>query len=490
MAFEDVAGDATPRARAPTREHPSWPVACVQRPTNATSFVAVEGLGYMPMMTPRDGDRGDVQEEVFIGEIMREETREMFARLRVEAAVKAGRIAAEEHVRWMRSVGTAKRAGNAPSTRTPIGTSNTGRRRGEEASTTRGAEHPRQGVRPNRRSTPKAMTRCRRGGRRSPDESSSISSPDAAPPSPSRLPQPSLGRRSFDQDSAREDGFPPLPESKSPLPSFWSTPPFESSSSPSPNPSPPMPPPMPPKRWLSPNAPKNLGKKRRFVRRRLERLEKSRADITAFVTANQESLEKRCESATMELKELLTVGQRIRFDFDVTIELTTVTMDRISECPHSPLFEKCACAKAHAHEAKGVFGFEKYDFMTDSCDCDDCLRAYVRALYTRRCVCPSCFLKDAARRHGTDTVKQLFSDAEEDSSDVIEPESEKSSEPDRLVEDSWGAVVNFISDLDSERTVRHIQCLLERLTKPNLFLAASEKQMELATKDANNKDAA
>ena len=165
MAFEGVAGGATPRARAPTREHSSWPVACVQRPTNATSFVAVEGLGYMPMMTPRDGDRGDVQEEVFIGEIMREETREMFARLRVEAAVKAGRIAAEEHVRWMRSVGTAKRAGNAPSTRTPIGTSNTGRRRGEEASTTRGAEHPRQGVRPNRRSTPKAMTRCRRGGR-------------------------------------------------------------------------------------------------------------------------------------------------------------------------------------------------------------------------------------------------------------------------------------------------------------------------------------
>ena len=47
----------------------------MQRPTNATSFVAVEGLGYMPMMTPRDGDRGDVQEEVFIGEIMREETR-------------------------------------------------------------------------------------------------------------------------------------------------------------------------------------------------------------------------------------------------------------------------------------------------------------------------------------------------------------------------------------------------------------------------------
>jgi len=90
MAFEGVAGGATPRARAPTREHPSWPVACVQRPTNATSFVAVEGLGYMPMMTPRDGDRGDVQEEVFIGEIMREETREMFARLRVEAAVKAG----------------------------------------------------------------------------------------------------------------------------------------------------------------------------------------------------------------------------------------------------------------------------------------------------------------------------------------------------------------------------------------------------------------
>ena len=87
-------------------------------------------------------------------------------------------------------------------------------------------------------------------------------------------------------------------------------------------------------------------------------------------------------------------------------------------------------------------------------------------------------------------MKQLFSDAEEDSSDVIEPESEKSSEPDRLDEDSWGAVVNFISDLDSERTVRHIQCLLERLTKPNLFLAASEKQMELATKDANSKDAA
>ena len=50
--------------------------------------------------------------------------------------------------------------------------------------------------------------------------------------------------------------------------------------------------------------------------------------------------------------------------------------------------------------------------------------------------------------------------------------------------------MNFISDLDSERTVRHIQCLLERLTKPKLFLAASEKQMELATKDANSKDAA
>ena len=61
---------------------------------------------------------------------------------------------------------------------------------------------------------------------------------------------------------------------------------------------------------------------------------------------------------------------------------------------------------------------------------------------------------------------------------------------DGLDEDSWGAVVNFISDLDSERTVRQIQCLLERLTKPNLFLAASEKQMELATKDANSKDAA
>ena len=113
MAFEGVAGGAPPRALAPTREHPSWPVACVQRPTNATSFVAVEGLGYMPVRPPRDGDRGDVKEEVFIGEIMREETREMFARLRVEAAVKAGRIAAEEHVRWMRSVGTAKRAGNA-----------------------------------------------------------------------------------------------------------------------------------------------------------------------------------------------------------------------------------------------------------------------------------------------------------------------------------------------------------------------------------------
>ena len=86
-------------------------------------------------------------------------------------------------------------------------------------------------------------------------------------------------------------------------------------------------------------------------------------------------------------------------------------------------------------------------------------------------------------------MKQLFSDVEEDSSDVIEPESENRASPIDSTK-TWGAVVNFISDLDSERTVRHIQCLLERLTKPNLFLAASEKQMELATKDANSKDEA
>lgn len=494
MAFEGVVGGATARGGGVSRKcTSSWPVACVRRPTNATSFVAVEGLGWLPVATPRHGDdRGAVDEEVFVGEIMREETREMFVRLRVKASAEAGRLAAEEHVRWMRS---ETRAGGARETRTPIGTSNTGRRRGEEASTARGGECPRRDVRQDCRKTPKSAKKSRRGGRRSSDKSSSISSPDATPPSPSQLPQPSFNRRSFDHDSAREDEFPPLPESKPPVPSFWSKPPFESSpSSPSPNPSPPMPPmppPLPPKRWLSPNAPKNFGKKRRFVRRRLERLEKSRAEITSFVTANQESLEKRCENATTELKVLLSFGQRIRFDFDVTIDVTTVTMDRISECPESPLFEKCACAKAHAHEAKGVFGFEKYDFMTDSCDCDACLRAYVRALYTRRCVCPSCFLKDAARRHGTsDTVKQLFSDAEEDSLDIIELESEKSNQPDRRDEDSWGDVLKFISDLDSERTVRHIQCLLERLTKPTLFLDASEKQMEQATKAANDKDTA
>ena len=487
MAFEGVVGGAPARGKGVSWKHPSFPVACVRRPTNATSFVAVEGLGYMPVMTPRGGDdRGAVDEEVFVGEIMREEAREMFVRLRVKASAEAGRLAAEEHVRWMRS---ETRAGGARETRTPIGTSNTGRRRGEEASTTRGGEYPRRNVCQDRRKTPISTKRSRRGGRRSSDESSSISSPDATPPSPSQLPQPSFNRRSFDHDSAREDEFPPLPESKPPVQSFWSEPLFESSpSSPSPNPSPP---PMPPKRWLSPNAPKNFGKKRRFVRRRLERLEKSRAEITSFVTANQESLEKRCENATAELKVLLSFGQRIRFDFDVTIDVTTVTMDRISECPESPLFEKCACAKAHAHEAKGVFGFEKYDFMTDLCDCDACLRAYVRALYTRRCVCPSCFLKDAARRHGTsDTVKQLFSDAEEDSSDIIELESEKLNEPDRRDKDSWGDVLKFISGLDSERTVRHIQCLLERLAKPTLFLDASIKQMEQATKAANDKDAA
>jgi hypothetical protein len=402
---------------------PVVPIAYARAPAHATRFVAVDGLGLVAVLsTARDADS-----IVRVAEIVSDEMRETLVAIREEAmramrkrviamraAMEASRVA-EDVVRW-----------SAGSAQTRVGKST--RRWATRRSS-------------SKRSSPKKNSeslshRTTHGCSSSP--SAGTSSPDTAPPSPSTLPRPSFA------DSAAEEEYPALPTPLPPIPSIALTPSQNTL-------------PLPPQEWIDiAMKPKHTakGKGRRFIRRRVERVEKAHWDLTLFMSRSHEALDARCENTTHALRDIIRQYQRNRLDHDVGLETHKDVLHSVIDHPNSPMYHSCACEEAlklHT-DIDGIVG---YDFFAETCSCEDCLKMYVYLLCDRQCVCPKCFNEATKEGHErAETARRLFASSDDTTN----------------VPEKWSDIATHFGRLSSQRTLRHIEELLQRLRKPVLAL--------------------
>ena len=422
-AFEGVRGGAW-GAGAPM---PTVPIAHARAPAHATRFVAVSGLGLVAVLsTARAADS-----IVVVAEILDDEMREALIATRRDAmkamreremamcaAMEASRVAAG--MLMMRGAGSASPTRIGKPTRRGATRRSTSKRSSPKKSHTSGSGRTVMGC--------------------SSSPSPGTSSPDTAPPSPSALPQPSFA------DSAAEEEYPALPKPLPATPSIALAPSQKQDKLP-----------LPPLKWIDiATKPKHTakGKGRRFIRRRVERVEKAHWELTLFMSNSHESLDARCEDATKALRDIMRQYQRNRLDHDVGLETHKDVLHSVIDHPNSPMYHSCACEEAlklHT-DIDGIVG---YDFFAETCSCEDCLKMYVYLLCDRQCVCPKCFNEATKEGHErAETARRLFASSDDTAN----------------VPEKWSDIATHFGRLSSQRTLRHIEELLQRLRKPVLAL--------------------
>lgn len=413
---------------------PVVPVAHTYAPEHATRFVAVEGLGLVVILEPASR----VDSMVTVGEVVDEDERRELATARAMAIAHRTRYVMEQAETQARAVAARKAA--AQVVVEAVAQTNDRRSRFK-------APPP-----PTKQRKQKSPTERQRQPKKTSPTSHMIlySSPDTAPSSPpSATPISGEASRAM-RDSANEEEFPPLPE---PLPR---PPPIAHMSTLQ------MKIPDPPPKEPESKTKKTPNKGKRFLRRRVERVEAAYWDLAMFISMNHAALETRCADSIDGVRERIRVLQRCRVDHDVAIEKLRDTLCRIIDPAEalSPMFASCACPDAHSFESD-LLGLVGYDFLQRTCDCDDCLKTYARTLCKRRCVCPNCFDVYTEIRHGAaETARQLFS------RDAL---AEKA-----IDHDTWENIATYFSENGTNRTLRHIQTLLQKLKQPVLLLPAPE----------------
>ena len=146
--------------------------------------------------------------------------------------------------------------------------------------------------------------------------------------------------------------------------------------------------------------------------------------------------------------------QRNRLDHDVGLETHKDVLHSVIDHPNSPIYLSCACEEAlklHT-DVDGIVG---YDFFAETCSCEDCLKMYVYLLCDRQCVCPKCFNEATKEGHErAETARRLFASSD-DAANAPE---------------NWSDIATHFGRLSSQRTLRHIEELLQRLRQPVLAL--------------------
>jgi len=423
------------RARAFVGRAPVIPVAHTYAPEYATRFVAVEGLGLVVVLATARR----VDSTVTVGELVDEDARRELAKSRVMAIAHRTRCVMEEAELQARVVAAREIAAQvvveAASAKTPD-------RRSRFKAPSPASKQSEQTSPPARRRRPKRESPTNHPGHHS--------SPDTAPSSPPSVMRISMEASRVTRDSANEEEFPPLPEPqprRAPVVQMRAQ-----------EPKLPDPPPKEPEAKTK----KTPNKGKRFMRRRIERVEAAYWELAEFMSTKHAALETRCVDVIDGVRERIRVLQRCRVDHDVAVEKLRDILCRIVDPAEacSPIFISCACPDAHSFESD-FLGLIGYDFLQRTCDCDDCLKTYVRALCERRCVCPNCFDMFKEIRHDADsTARQLFP---------------RDALPENAVDrDTWESIATYFSENGTNRTRRHIETLLHRLKRPMLFLPAPE----------------
>ena len=392
---------ATGCARAPIRDAAggmtSVPIASRVAPENAQRFMLVEGLGFVVVMSPATC----VDSMVAVAQILVEEERSALARAKALVMEQRQRRAMDEaHAQIF--VTQAQSAAQAAAN---VVFAETGRSTWTSAPT----QPPIPKTRQKRKSKKEKQKPKTHGPSSSPG--TTHSSPNTAPPSPPAFPTAVIAT----PDSANEEEFPALPIRRT-------LPPDNVSALVEP-----VAPPLPPSKWFQsqgsspdrkPVMRRNKGK--RFMRRRIDRVEQSHWELAMFLSSHHEQLEKRSVEAIKGVRECIRLLQRCRVDHDNALDNHDALIQSITESgqAQSPLFQRCACSECASFESD-IDGLIGYNFCKQTCDCDACLKMYVRALCKRRCVCPKCFEFYTEMLHASsETSKQLFSEDFQGADDI------------------------------------------------------------------------
>ena len=431
------------RARAPIRDAAggmtSVPIASRVAPENAQRFMLVEGLGFVVVMSPATC----VDSMVAVAQILVEEERSALARAKALVMEQRQRRAMDEahaQVFVTQAQSAAQAAANVVFAET-----------GRSTWTSAPTPPPIPKTRQKRKSKKEKQKPKTHGPSSSPG--TTHSSPNTAPPSPPAFPTAVIAT----PDSANEEEFPALPIRRT-------LPPDNVSALVEP-----VAPPLPPSKWFQsqgsspdrkPVMRRNKGK--RFMRRRIDRVEQSHWELAMFLSSHHEQLEKRSVEAIKGVRECIRLLQRCRVDHDNALDNHDALIPSITESgqAQSPLFQRCACSECASFESD-IDGLIGYNFCKQTCDCDACLKMYVRALCKRRCVCPKCFEFYTEMLHASsETSKQLFSEDFQGADDIPS--------------NTWKGIYVFYSENGTNRTLRSIENLLEKLRRPQLLLPAPE----------------
>jgi hypothetical protein len=169
---------------------------------------------------------------------------------------------------------------------------------------------------------------------------------------------------------------------------------------------------------------------------------------------SHESLDARCEDTTKALRDIMRQYQRNRLDHDVGLETHKDVLHSLIDHPNSPIYLSCACEEALKFHTD-VDGIVGYDFFAETCSCENCLKMYVYLLCDRQCVCPKCFKEATKEGHErAETARRLFASSDDTAN----------------APENWSDIATHFGRLSSQRTLRHIEELLERLRQPVLAL--------------------
>ena len=213
------------------------------------------------------------------------------------------------------------------------------------------------------------------------------------------------------------------------------------------------------------------GARKRMLRRRVESVQQSFWEFSAFLSKHARTLDQRGggfhdvanAGIIRRLRERVQAVQRQRLELDSALERMPVPIlppEHLVGAFDPSLLTKCACHKAEAYEMdKDVI--RGYDFFAETCPCERCLKTFARALRDRRCVCPRCLAKYSETvhanpecRNASGTARKLF-DIDDD------------------FEDKWTRIAESYSGAVGAFTLRRIEQLLDKLKSPILCLPSA-----------------
>jgi hypothetical protein len=214
------------------------------------------------------------------------------------------------------------------------------------------------------------------------------------------------------------------------------------------------------------------GARKRMLRRRVESVQQSFWEFSAFLSKHARTLDQRGGGGFHDvanagiirrLRERIQATQRQRLEHDSVLERMPVPIpppEHLVGAFDPSLLTKCACPKAETYEMDKD-AIRGYDFFAETCPCERCLKTFARALTDRRCACPKCLAKysetvhaNPERRNASGTARKLF-------------------EIDDEFEDKWTRIAEAYSGAVGAFTLRRIEQLLDKLKTPILCLPAA-----------------